>query len=456
MKAHILFKTVYVYPSRTYFFDLTASSLFILLYQVPFNPRGINLIDHLVLQHFFYFMQQRQKAFTNYKDYLGKDITSLVILPVWIMQPFTMLQNMAEIMEYTDCLDAAATCEDPYMRMAHIVGYTMGPFAAIERPWKPFNPILGETFEYYKRDKGIKYLAEQVSHHPPVGVSHAESDLWAYDLVSAPKTKFLGNSVEVYPIGRTRIKLKGTSEVFSLVPPPTKAHNLIIGSTWIDTFGDYTLLNGTTGAKAHLFFQPCGWFGAGRYEVSGTIKTPEGVPVIALSGAWNSHLDAVKCDENGDPLPDAETIRIWTCRPKPENDPYSFTHFAHELNSCKDVNPLPSDSRRRPDRALLEIGESGDAAVAKHTLEEMQRVERRRREEEGGEWKPRWFKAMAEDAEILPGEFGNDECPQWEFTGKFLSLDARPECPPEEVQGEGFSPWEHPEMHPKLGKENER
>ncbi len=36
--------------------------------------------------------QERAKAFSSYKDYLGKDITSLVILPVWIMQPFTMLQ----------------------------------------------------------------------------------------------------------------------------------------------------------------------------------------------------------------------------------------------------------------------------------------------------------------------------------------------------------------------------
>ena len=35
--------------------------------------------------------QERAKAFSSYKDYLGKDITSLVILPVWIMQPFTML-----------------------------------------------------------------------------------------------------------------------------------------------------------------------------------------------------------------------------------------------------------------------------------------------------------------------------------------------------------------------------
>ena len=37
-------------------------------------------------------LQERAKAFSSYKDYLGKDITSLVILPVWIMQPFTMLQ----------------------------------------------------------------------------------------------------------------------------------------------------------------------------------------------------------------------------------------------------------------------------------------------------------------------------------------------------------------------------
>jgi hypothetical protein len=36
--------------------------------------------------------QERAKAFSSYRDYLGKDITSLVILPVWIMQPFTMLQ----------------------------------------------------------------------------------------------------------------------------------------------------------------------------------------------------------------------------------------------------------------------------------------------------------------------------------------------------------------------------
>ena len=42
----------------------------------------------------------------------------------------------------------------------------------------------------------------QVSHHPPVGAAHAENKHWEYDMVSAPTTKFLGNSIDIYPIGQ--------------------------------------------------------------------------------------------------------------------------------------------------------------------------------------------------------------------------------------------------------------
>ena len=58
-------------------------------------------------------------AFTNYKDYIGMDLTSLVTLPVWIMEPYTILQKVAEIMEYTEQLDRAAATEDPYERCWH-------------------------------------------------------------------------------------------------------------------------------------------------------------------------------------------------------------------------------------------------------------------------------------------------------------------------------------------------
>lgn len=41
----------------------------------------------------------------------------------------------------------------------------------------------------------------QVSHHPPIAAAHAENKLWTYDIVSAPTTRFLGNSVEIFPVG---------------------------------------------------------------------------------------------------------------------------------------------------------------------------------------------------------------------------------------------------------------
>ena len=63
------------------------------------------------------------------------------------------------------------------------------------------------------------------------------------------------------------MRLRATGEEFSLVPPNSTAHNVIIGSTWVDCHGDFTVLNATSGAKTSLYFTPCGWFGSGRYEV---------------------------------------------------------------------------------------------------------------------------------------------------------------------------------------------
>lgn len=43
-------------------------------------------------------------------------MTSLITVPVWIMEPFTILQKIAEIMEYTDLLDVADQLQDPHER----------------------------------------------------------------------------------------------------------------------------------------------------------------------------------------------------------------------------------------------------------------------------------------------------------------------------------------------------
>ena len=38
------------------------------------------------------------------------------------------------------------------------------------RTKKPFNPMLGETYELVTED--FKFISEQVSHHPPVSACH--------------------------------------------------------------------------------------------------------------------------------------------------------------------------------------------------------------------------------------------------------------------------------------------
>ena len=64
------------------------------------------------------FLQERKQAWGSkqFQQYIGADVTSLLSVPVWIMEPFTILQKAAEIMEYTDLLDAADKTDDPYDR----------------------------------------------------------------------------------------------------------------------------------------------------------------------------------------------------------------------------------------------------------------------------------------------------------------------------------------------------
>jgi len=60
--------------------------------------------------------------------------------------------------------------------------------------------ILFPFFFYLCISKG--YFEFQVSHHPPMSAGHAENEHFTYDVTSKLKTKFLGNSVDVYPVGR--------------------------------------------------------------------------------------------------------------------------------------------------------------------------------------------------------------------------------------------------------------
>ena len=355
--------------------------------------------------------EDRKAMWATLKNMIGADVMSVFSVPVFIMEPMSTLQKMAEILQYQHLLDEAADEDDEDARLALVTAYAVSVYSTMERTKKPFNPILGETYELKLNDGKSTAIYEQVSHHPPIGAGHADTEKWTYDITSAVKTKFMGNWVDVFPIGRTRIHLKRTNETFNIVPPTSRINNLIVGRIWVDTFGDMRVQNLTTKATCDLQFTACGWSSRGRYEVNGFVKDKDGKEKLKMYGHWNKDLKCSKVKE--DEKQQWEEKKLWEVEESEikvaHEHPYGFNSFAVKSIGLEttpaDGKMLKSDSRLRPDRRALEKADNSTASTQKTALEERQRAERReRRALECGPWKPRFFLEMGENAECTADE----------------------------------------------------
>ncbi len=77
-----------------------------------------------------------------------------------------MLQRITEELVYTEILDRAVNARDTLEEMAYVGAFVTSPYAATAgaRANKPFNPMLGETYECDRRaEMGWRCLFEQVS-----------------------------------------------------------------------------------------------------------------------------------------------------------------------------------------------------------------------------------------------------------------------------------------------------
>lgn len=75
-----------------------------------------------------------------------------------------MLQRITEDFEYSSILDIAAQCKDPFEQLAYVAAFTISSYSTtVNRTSKPFNPLLGETYESDRMaDLGWKAFNEQV------------------------------------------------------------------------------------------------------------------------------------------------------------------------------------------------------------------------------------------------------------------------------------------------------
>ncbi len=355
--------------------------------------------------------EERQALWRQLASAIGMDVMNLRIsLPIWIFEPTTALVRMAEIFEFADLLDCAAANDDPVLRDCLVAAFVISAFSHTGRVRKPFNPMLGETFEYESPVNGMRFYAEQVSHHPPLSVSHCEGDGWISGELVDINATFWGNAVEIQNVGTRYIHLTRTNDRYSWNLPKAVVSNLFIGGAFVDHYGTIKLVNETTGTVSTLVLTKCGWFSSGRHEVNGDLMDKDGQEILAYKGAWNKNLD---CESPKRRVGEG-TNRLWMAGSHmlPDSEGGGVggtlakcTKFTKELISfdTEAAEQLPiTDSRLRPDRLALEKGQKTKASDEKIRIEQGQRDRQKLRKQSGLDHTPRWFKKSEDGKNWVP------------------------------------------------------
>ncbi|CAI4240970.1 ADM_collapsed_G0000810.mRNA.1.CDS.1 [Saccharomyces cerevisiae] len=368
------------------------------------------------------------------KSMVGQDLTKLT-LPVSFNEPTSLLQRVSEDIEYSHILDQAATFEDSSLRMLYVAAFTASMYASTtNRVSKPFNPLLGETFEYARTDGQYRFFTEQVSHHPPISATWTESPKWDFYGECNVDSSFNGRTFAVQHLGLWYITIRPDhnisvpGETYSWKKPNNTVIGILMGKPQVDNSGDVKVTNHTTGDYCMLHYKAHGWTSAGAYEVRGEVFNKDGKKLWVLGGHWNDSiygkkvtarggeltLDRIKTANSatGGPKLDGSKFLIWKANERP-SVPFNLTSFALTLNALPPhLVPYlaPTDSRLRPDQRAMENGEYDKAAAEKHRVEVKQRAAKKEREQKGEEYRPKWF--VQEEHPVTKSLY-------WKFNGEY-------------------------------------
>ncbi|NXF57393.1 OSB11 protein, partial [Ciccaba nigrolineata] len=345
---------------------------------------------------------------------LGMDLTR-VVLPTFILEKRSLLEMYADFMSHPDLFIAITNGTTPEERMIRFVEYYLTSFhegrkGAIAK--KPYNPIIGETFHCSWRmpkndvatDAGsnfsahspseqvtlskdtegqtdldyytVKFVAEQVSHHPPVSGFYAEcverkmcvnAHVWT-------KSKFLGMSIGVTMIGEGLLSLLEHGEEYTFSLPCAYARS-ILTVPWVELGGKVNINCVKTGYSASINFHTKPFYGGKLHRVTGEVKqNMTNTVVCRVQGEWNSVLEFTY-----------------------SNGETKYVDLTKLSVTRKRVRPLekqgPFESRRLWQHVTesLRDGDIDKATEHKRALEERQRNEERLRAETETPWCTKYF-----------------------------------------------------------------
>ncbi|XP_072268611.1 oxysterol-binding protein-related protein 3 isoform X2 [Pyxicephalus adspersus] len=330
------------------------------------------------------------------RNNIGKDL-SKVSMPVQLNEPLNTLQRLCEELEYSELLEKASQTQDQFERMVYIATFAVSAYAPsfYRAGSKPFNPVLGETYEFTSEERGFKFIAEQVSHHPPISACHAEFDNFVLYQDIRWKNKFWGKSMEIVPVGTTHLIFPGFGDHYEWNKVTSCIHNILSGQRWIEHYGEIIIKN-TKNDSCHckVTFIKAKYWNPNVHEIEGTVMDKHGKVIHRLFGKWHESIFS------GSP---SSPVCIWRTNPMPKDSElyYGFTKYALQLNEFdpKTKPLLPcTDTRFRPDQRLLEEGNVEGAEAQKQRIEQLQRERRRVLEENNLEHQPRFFRRSNDDS----------------------------------------------------------
>lgn len=341
---------------------------------------------------------------------VGKDLSTLS-MPVDMNEPITILQKYAEILEYSEMIDIALQGKYPaesgemILRVAAFAVTYLSAMRVKSRVGrKPFNPLLGETYELVREDKGFRFIGEKVSHKPPVFAIHVESADWLLTFSPAPSQKFWGKTSEIYTSGTAKLTIRGTKEVFTWCLPTCVIKNIIAGEKYTEPCSPI-IVKSSNGQKAVVEFAKGGMF-SGRSEdlLIKAYDSSKRVLSYTVFGKWTTQMTLK-----------TNTVEkeIWNAGALLPNydKKFGFPEFSGTLNKITAIEKgaiPPTDSRYRPDMLVYAEGEIDKAEELKLKLEEGQRIRRKEQEESGKPHQPQYFKHVG-------GEDGDPCSGRWEY-----------------------------------------
>ena len=104
----------------------------------------------------------------------GRGIVA-VSLPVRIFEKRSTIEKICDLWCTGPIfLKRAALETDPIERMKNAITFVVSGMHMVATQRKPFNPILGETYQGIWPD-GSKLFVEHISHHPPISTFLVEN-----------------------------------------------------------------------------------------------------------------------------------------------------------------------------------------------------------------------------------------------------------------------------------------